>query len=778
VEPRGNLTQAVQLYEQARQGFDPHGPDYASALMNEGNARQRLAELGVEPRGNLTQAVQLYEQARQGFDPHGPDYAGALMNEGTARRSLAELGVEPRGNLDRAVQLYEQARQGFDPHGPDFARALMNEGNARQSLAELGVEPRGNLEEVVGLYEKAAASFLALGHQRDALTAFSNIAKMARKEARAGEGDGDGAARVAAWRRSRDAWARAVSAAEAVRADISSVDARRDWLGLQAPVYAGAVEAALELGEFDQALAFAERGRGRTLIDLLNLRENRPKGVEDPIWNDYQEIVRQLAEMERIPAAPNEANGANPDGERSMRGAGTGPGTAEVVERTRLQAQLADYERRFRKDFPDYFAAAEPPDAKKIREIADRLNRIVVVPWIGADRSCAFVVRPGDPKVTAVDLPGLTTATVWEWMFGSRYYPAWTGWFGDYLRYRATSQPRTMVEYQAHVAARRAWFATMTATLDQVHRSLVAPIDQALGNQDRPKRVALLAGGLLGLLPLHAARPGKSDNSGESSQCWLDRVEVIYGPSIAVLGRCEERARPRWSPVLGVIDPRSNLWFSRWEGAELGKRVKERGGEYLPLFLEGAKLDVVRKELGARGLVHFACHGGWNPSDPLESGLETSDGTLKLGELLREKSCDDARLVTLSACETGLGHDFSKRDEEYLGLPAGFLLGGAKAVVGSLWTVDDRVTALLMNAFYRNLFEGKGLAESLQKAQIWLRSLTKTEAVATLRDAGIEPDRVDRFRQFLDAADDAETLEHPYYWAGFAAYGAGGPVIS
>jgi CHAT domain-containing protein len=402
----------------------------------------------------------------------------------------------------------------------------------------------------------------------------------------------------------------------------------------------------------------------------------------------------------------------------------------------------------------------------------------LIIPWIGEWRSCAFLVWP-DGRVEKVDLPGLTLATLRGWMLGPVDDPEIGGWLGTYFRYRELARPADESQRIACAKARGAWFATMTETLTHVHRLLVAPIDAALPKEDRPTRVALVTGGLLGMLPLHAARPKPSADGGESPQCWLDRVECISGPSVLVLGRCQDRTRSSWSPILGVIDTDRNkpLPFSRWEGRQLEVRVAGAGGRFTRLLENQATLDAVRWPLGDHGMILFSCHGSWNPNDPLQSGVVLADELLTLEDLLGDHRCDQARLVILSACETALGDEVGRRGDDYLGLPAGFVLAGAKAVVGSLWSVSDLFTALLMDRFYDHLFEGESLASSLRRAQLWLRSLSKDEVIVRLGALGIPEDSLDELRKSLGEYDDSPTLEHPYYWAGFVAYGAAGSVI-
>ena len=72
-------------------------------------------------------------------------------------------------------------------------------------------------------------------------------------------------------------------------------------------------------------------------------------------------------------------------------------------------------------------------------------------------------------------------------------------------------------------------------------------------------------------------------------------------------------------------------------------------------------------------LVHFACHGVIDPRFPLDSGLALSkasgdaedNGLLQAWEVFEGMRLD-ADLVTLSACDTGLGRDMG--GEGWVGL--------------------------------------------------------------------------------------------------------------
>lgn len=128
------------------------------------------------------------------------------------------------------------------------------------------------------------------------------------------------------------------------------------------------------------------------------------------------------------------------------------------------------------------------------------------------------------------------------------------------------------------------------------------------------------------------------------------------------------------------------------------------------------------KELGNGFLMlHFATHGRFDADAPLSSGLylakgSAPDGVLTVSDLYSLRW--DVDLVTLSACETGLGK--VANGDDVIGLTRGFLYAGARSIVASLWKVDDAATARLMESFYRNLGQNDK-REALRLAQIETR---------------------------------------------------------
>ena len=147
------------------------------------------------------------------------------------------------------------------------------------------------------------------------------------------------------------------------------------------------------------------------------------------------------------------------------------------------------------------------------------------------------------------------------------------------------------------------------------------------------------------------------------------------------------------------------------------KKILPLFKENLSAFGEECTETLVKEKIGKYNYVHLATHGIFNFEQPVYSFLlfppnETDDGRLTVHEVMSLSL--DSRLVTLSACETGLG--YLDRGDEMVGLSRSFLYAGSGAVIVSLWSVADYQTSLLMSKFY-SYIDSYTLEESLAMAQ-------------------------------------------------------------
>jgi CHAT domain-containing protein len=284
--------------------------------------------------------------------------------------------------------------------------------------------------------------------------------------------------------------------------------------------------------------------------------------------------------------------------------------------------------------------------------------------------------------------------------------------------------------------------------------------------------------GGLGLLPLHIAW---RDADGKK-RYFLDDYTVTYAPSGYALHISQSRiheSRRQQCSLLAIVNPTADLAFTPLEGEAVAALFNPAARQVL---VEGAanSAAVVAQSPG-RSYLHFSCHGFYNWEDAMRSGLILAGGTtLTLSEIIARLDLSSARLVTLSACETGLT-DIRQSPDEYLGLPAGFLQAGAPAVLSTLWAVDDRSTTLLMEHFYRHhMLDGLQPAVALRQAQRWLRDTTNAEKAAYFEvflseSAGsdVASDVVDNlYKVVVLAKPDAHDFVHPFYWAAFTYTGA------
>jgi hypothetical protein len=136
-------------------------------------------------------------------------------------------------------------------------------------------------------------------------------------------------------------------------------------------------------------------------------------------------------------------------------------------------------------------------------------------------------------------------------------------------------------------------------------------------------------------------------------------------------------------------------------------------------------------------VIHLGCHGWFDELYPAQSGLMLADGWLTVQRIITELRLQRAWLVTMGACLSGQAE--IRQGEEYVGLTQALLTAGARAVVSSLWSVDDAATRALFEELYPAIAAGDAPARALQQAAAAVRC---------------QPH-----------------WQHPYYWAAFEASG-------
>lgn len=291
-----------------------------------------------------------------------------------------------------------------------------------------------------------------------------------------------------------------------------------------------------------------------------------------------------------------------------------------------------------------------------------------------------------------------------------------------------------------------------------VYRVVIGPLRESLGNATH---LILSPDGALNLVPFEALVD-------EHGAFLIERYATSYVTSGRDLLRMQISHLPSTPPVI-LADP----YFG-----EPARRTAAAPPYFAPLAATGLEAEAIKKffpdatllvggeatkirlqQVKAPTILHIASHGFFRDeglhveataapaANPLlRSGLAlaganqspdgSSDGILTA---LEASGLDlwGTRLVTLSACDTGVG--VVRNGEGVYGLRRAFVLAGAETVVMNLWPVSDYVARDVVVAYYAGLHAGLGRGEALRNAKLLMMK--------------------------------RRNREHPYFWAGLIASG-------
>jgi CHAT domain-containing protein/predicted DNA-binding protein YlxM (UPF0122 family) len=208
---------------------------------------------------------------------------------------------------------------------------------------------------------------------------------------------------------------------------------------------------------------------------------------------------------------------------------------------------------------------------------------------------------------------------------------------------------------------------------------------------------------------------GKADAKEKTRSAGSDETDIVS---------LQMTRSGRETGVIGAEAGFGRLLSTRREAAAISALVPDLD-RMQALDFDASRTTALRPELGEYRIVHFATHGLLNNIHPELSGIVLSlvdkegqpqDGFLRLQDIYNLKL--SAELVTLSACQTGLGKEI--KGEGLIGLARGFMYAGAPRIVASLWKVDDRATSELMKRFYQGMLGPEALrpAGALRQAQL------------------------------------------------------------
>lgn len=181
------------------------------------------------------------------------------------------------------------------------------------------------------------------------------------------------------------------------------------------------------------------------------------------------------------------------------------------------------------------------------------------------------------------------------------------------------------------------------------------------------------------------------------------------------------------------FDTLPKLLFSRKQSEQLQKKF---AGEYF--FDNAATLTAFEKSSSGYSIVQVATHSVSADSIDDEGELLFSDGSMRLSDLYGWKMPTD--LCIISACQTGDGRQ--EYGDGIRSFSRAFAYSGAKGTISTLWCVDDKATAQVLEHFYNQLENGDMTPVSLKKAKL-----------------------------LYAATCSSSELANPFYWAGIVYSG-------
>ena len=269
---------------------------------------------------------------------------------------------------------------------------------------------------------------------------------------------------------------------------------------------------------------------------------------------------------------------------------------------------------------------------------------------------------------------------------------------------------------------------TAIANADKLGAALLGPLKLQPG-----QRLVIVPHGPLHYLPFQALRL--------DGKYVIETHAVSVAPSMSIAVQLAQRS-PRVSASLTAFgNPRIEDKYDL-PGAETEVKEIARLFPGSNVYMGATATKTQFREAAARNpLMHVAAHAEADQIDPLYSRILLANeggkqNFLEAHEILGLPMQGNA-LVTLSACESGLGK--IAQGDEVLGFTRSFLSAGTSSLISSLWPVSDDATEVLMSTLYAELAKGRDIQRAMQAGQL-----------AVLKDP---------------------KMSHPFFWAPFNLIG-------
>lgn len=501
----------------------------------------------------------------------------------------------------------------------------------------------------------------------------------------------------------RDHFKQAIAQLEAQRATLLVEEIRSAFVDDKSELYADLVQTLLAMPSPDSATAAAmvaeafavvEQSRSRVLLERLQaaLDDTTPVGATEAATPDAAAEQQRLAELRaQLHWLYNQLMGES--GRRHL-----GAAINRQLQVTEAALQQLEWRQS------PLLAQAQAVDLAAFQAVLAPDQQAIVYAEINQE-VLAFLVDHTSVRIyrRLTTLPALTAAI-------------------DEFRFqmgRVEVDPDYVARHSQRLESR------LRAALHQLYGLLLAPLRPALV----AKRLLFVPFGPIHRLPLHALWDG--------DHYLIEQTECSYAPSasLAVFRQARNGCKPLQAWTGFAIDDPA-IPAARREV----ERVARHFCQPTTYMEDAANRPNLWQAAAESDILHLATHGLFRPDNPFFSALKMADGWVDVRELYRLPLA--ARLIVLSACESGVGEIAG--GDEVVGLARGFLGAGrdpaGRELIASLWNVHDATAADLMDHFY-----GALLATTQGRPATALRT-AQCQAIAQ--------------------------RQHPYYWAPFFVIGA------
>ena len=688
-----NLEEAIRHYEQALQVWtrEAFPMNWAMTQSNLGATYQD--RIWGDQAQNLEEAVRHIEQALEVFKREAFPVEWALTQNNLGNAYCNRIRGDHAQNFEEAIRHYEQALEVYtrEDFPMDWALTQSNLGNAYWD--RIRGERAENLEETIRHYEQALQVWTPRAFPMACHDTAYDLGYLLYDERRFPD--------------ARKALETAHKAVEALRGEVMRESAKRDLAEENALLYARLVHCCLIDDDEEAAFEYAAAGKGRTFVDMLATAHFEPtaSGTKEPLLAEDLRKAREL--RKHIANLMAQLTG------RSTIFPTLSPKSEQPREQLRANLGALQHEHdRLWEDmsfnYPALTATQRAPmlSADEARNLAAELEATLVEYYQHANGWCAFVVTPKEVYyVPLLQVNDDLLATMTKWL----------------ARIESTAG-RGKVSY---------------GPLRRLHGVLIAPLRDHL---PAGKVVFLAPFSWLNRVPLGAALDPVTEHY------VAEDYGIAFAPSLAALRVVVEQARRRGvraeqlkvESLLNIAYPGPpNSEYYLQNVVPEAEAVARHFPQVEPLYEDKATPNAVLDNASGKDVIHMGCHGWFDPEHPEQSGLWLAEGWLTVQRIIAELRLDRTRLATLSSCLSGRVE--VRQGEEHVGLLQGVMYAGARAVITSLWSVNDTATRALFEAFYSWYEAGIPAADALADAAELVRS--------------------------------RRSWKHPYYWAAFQVSG-------